>query len=219
MNPYRRKILASTPLLLAAAALPRPMLAQDTKPVAGKEYRLISPAQPADSKTQIEVLEFFSYGCPHCFAFEPAIEPWIAKLPPVVAFHRVPVTFNQAWIPLARAYYTLEILGEVPRMHQRMFAAVHQERLRLNTDVAVVDFLEKNGIPRKKITDAYNSFTMQSKITRVGALLAAYNIDAVPEMAVDGRYLAANTMVGGSHEAVLPVVDYLIAESKKARKL
>jgi protein dithiol oxidoreductase (disulfide-forming) len=219
MNVLRRKALAAAPFLLTLAASPLRALAQDTVPAEGKEYRAVSPPLAPESKTKVEVIEFFSYACPHCYAFEPVIEPWIAKLPPVVTFTRVPVLFYESWVPLARLYYTLDALGEVKRLHGTVFDAIHKEHQRLIDEAGIGAFLEKQGVPRKKFTDAWNSFSVQSRMPRVAQLLAAYNIDAVPEIAVDGRYVTSNTMVGGSHEAVLPVVDYLIAQARKTRKL
>jgi thiol:disulfide interchange protein DsbA len=214
MNPHRRLLLAALASMLVAA----PALAQK-KPEQGFDYNLISPPLPPESNTRVEVIEFFWYGCPHCYAFEPAITPWIKKLPGDVLFHRVPAVFHESWGPHAKLYYALDALGETERLHKTVFDAIHLDKQQLATEASIADFLEKLGIPRKKFTDAFNSFTVQSKIQRSLQLQAAYKIDGVPAMAVDGRYVTANTMVGGSHAAVLPVVDYLIAEARKQKKL
>lgn len=218
MNPFRRKILASlaySPLMLAAA----PAFAQKPPPQAGTEYRLVSPPLPLESKTKVEVIEFFWYGCPHCYAFEPYIEPWIKKLPSDVMFHRVPAVFNESWVPHAKLYYSLEVLGEVDRLHGIIFDAIHKDHQILATEPAIGDFLEKHGVNRKKFTDAYNSFSVNSKVQRSVQLQGAYKIDGVPTMGIDGRFVTANTMLGGGHDAVLPVVDYLIVEARKQRRL
>jgi thiol:disulfide interchange protein DsbA len=210
MNPSRRKILAATPLAIGLAAAPTLVFGQGTDPKEGTDYKPVSPQLPVENKAKIEVIEFFSYACPHCFAFEPTVEPWIKQLPPVVSFRRVPAIFFETWVPVARLYYALEVLGETERMNKIVFDAIHVEHQRLTTDAAVVDFMEKNGVLRNKFTDAYNSFTVQSKMPHTQQVFAAYNADAVPEFGVDGRYLAP---------AVLPTVDYLIAQSRKTRKL
>ena len=218
MNPFRRKILASlgyATLALAAA----PAVAQKKQPEEGTEYRLVSPPLAPESKTKVEVIEFFWYGCPHCYAFEPVVEPWIKKLPADVIFHRVPAIFNESWVPQARLYYSLEVLGETERLHGSVFDAIHKDHQLLATEATIADFLEKNGLERKKFTDAYNSFSVQSKVQRSMQLQTAYKIDGVPTMGIDGRYVTANTMVGGSHQAVLPVVDYLIGEARKQHRL
>jgi thiol:disulfide interchange protein DsbA len=214
MKPYRRMLLAALASMLLAA----PVLAQK-KPEQGIDYNLISPSLPPESNTSVEVIEFFWYGCPHCYAFEPAITPWIKTLRGDVTFHRVPAVFHESWTPHAKLYYALEALGETDRLHKTVFDAIHQDKQQLATEASIAEFLEKHGIPRKKFTDAFNSFTVQSKIQRSLKLQAAYKIDGVPAMAVDGRYVTSNTMVGGSHGAVLPVVDYLIVEARKQKKL
>jgi protein dithiol oxidoreductase (disulfide-forming) len=217
MNPFRRKVLASlgyASLALAAA----PVFGQG-KPQLDKDYRLVSPPLPLESKTKVEVIEFFWYGCPHCYAFEPVIEPWIKKLPTDVMFHRIPAAFSESWVPHARLYYSLEVLGETERLHRLIFDTIHRDHQVLATEATIADFLEKNGVDRKKFTDAYNSFSVQSKFQRSIQLQTAYKIDGVPTMGIDGHYVTAATMVGDSHQAVLPVVDYLIAEARKLHKL
>jgi thiol:disulfide interchange protein DsbA len=218
MNLHRRNVLASlgTATLALAAA---PVFAQNKLPQQGVEYHLLSPPLPPESKTKVEVIEFFWYGCPHCFAFEPFIEPWIKKLPSDVLFHRVPAVFNESWIPHAKLYYTLEVLGEVERLHGIIFDAIHKDHQTLATEQVIGDFLEKNGVPRKKFTDAFNSFSVQNKVQRALQLQTAYKIDGVPTMGIDGRYVTAATMVGNNHQAVLPVVDYLIGEARKLHRL
>jgi protein dithiol oxidoreductase (disulfide-forming) len=218
MNPFRRRLLStlgSVPLVLGAARV----LAQRKVPQAGVEYRLVTPPLPPESKLRVEVIEFFWYGCPHCYAFEPIIEPWIKKLPPGVNFHRVPAAFNKAWVPHAMLYYSLEILGETERLHKTIFDAVQSQQQTLSNETAIADFLEKNGVPRAKFIEAYRSFTVQNNVLRGNELQKAYAIDGVPTMGVDGRFVTSATMVGNSHEAVLPVVDYLIGEARKYHRL
>jgi thiol:disulfide interchange protein DsbA len=100
-----------------------------------------------------------------------------------------------------------------------IFDAIHKDHQVLATEAAIGDFLEKNGVPRKKFTEAFESFSVQSKVQRSIQLQSAYKLDGVPAMGVDGRYVTNNVMVGGRHEAVLPVVDYLIGEARKLHKL
>jgi protein dithiol oxidoreductase (disulfide-forming) len=218
MNRFRRNALlslGSLPLAFSTFSV----FAQKKVPQVGTEYRLVTPPLPPESKTRVEVLEFFWYGCPHCYAFEPIIEPWAKKLPADVMFTRVPTVFDKTWVPHAMLYYSLEMLGEVDRMHGKVFDGIHQGHLQLANETMIADFLEKNGVPRQKFVDAYRSFTVQSRVLRAGQLQKAYNIDSVPTMGVDGRFVTSATMVGNSHEAVLPVVDYLIGEARKNHKL
>jgi thiol:disulfide interchange protein DsbA len=216
MNPLRRKIvasLASLPLALAAGRT----LAQGI--TAGTEYLLVSPQVLTESATKVEVIEFFSYACPHCYSFEPMIEPWIKSLPADVLFHRVPVVYHEPWLAPARLYYALEVLGEAGRLSPVVFDAMHKEHRDLTSEDAIAKFLESQGIPQKKFSEAYRSFSVETKMKRGTDLQAAYKIDQVPEIGVDGRYVTASSMVGGSHASVLPVVDQLIAMARKEHKL
>ena len=216
MNPQRRKILATLVMSLAVA----PAIAQrKAVPQAGTEYQVLAQPLPLESATKVEVIEFFWYGCPHCFAFEPVLAPWTKKLPGSVLFNRVPAVFNETWEPHAKLYYALEILGEAERLHKVIFDAIHRDHKQLATEASIGEFLELHGIPRRKFTDTYNSFSVNSKILRSKQLQSAYKIDGVPAMGVDGRYWTSATLLGGSHAAVLPVVEYLIGEARKYHKL
>jgi thiol:disulfide interchange protein DsbA len=218
MNPYRRKVLASLGYATAALA-GAPAFAQKSAPQEGVQYQLVSPVQPPESKIKVEVIEFFWYGCPHCYAFEPIIEPWIKKVPSDVFFHRIPAVFNPSWVPHAQLYYSLEVLGEVDRLHGLIFDTIHKQHQTLGTEAAIGDFLEKNGVDRKKFTEAFNSFTVASKVQHSVQLQGAYKLDGVPTMGIDGRYSTSAPMNGNSHEAVLPVVDFLIVQARKFHKL
>jgi protein dithiol oxidoreductase (disulfide-forming) len=218
MNLSRRKVmlsLGSAALALAAD----PLLAQKKSPEEGFEYKVLDPALPPDIPFKIEVLEFFWYGCPHCYAFEPIIEPWIKTLPSDVVFRRVPAVFYEAWVVHARLYYTLEVLGITERLHGAVFNAVHEQSKPLSNEAEIGAFLEANGVSHKAFADAWNSFTVQSRLKRSERLQSAYKIDGVPAMGVDGLYTTANTMmIDGRHESVPAVVDYLIGEARKLRK-
>jgi thiol:disulfide interchange protein DsbA len=216
LNRTRRKVvlsLASLPLVAGAG------FAFAQGPAAGKDYMLVSPPLPPESATKVEVIEFFSYACPHCYAFEPAVEAWIAKLPADVMFHRVPVVYHEQWRAPARLYYTLEIMGEDKRLTPFVFDAMHRENRDFSSEANIARFLETKGIPQKKFSDVFNSFGVQSKMQRGDQLQAAYKIDQVPELAVDGRYVISNSMTGGDHASVLPVVDSLIGVARRERKL
>jgi len=104
------------------------------QPTAGVEYRELSSALPTDAVGKIEVIEFFWFGCPHCYTFEPVLDPWVKKLPKDVQFRRVPAMFNEEYAQGARAYYALEAIGEGQRLHKPLFDAVHGgSRLRVGT--------------------------------------------------------------------------------------
>ncbi len=184
------------------------------QPKAGVEYRELSPAQPTDAAGKIEVIEFFWYGCPHCFNFEPVIEPWTKKLPKDVQFRRVPAIFNDEWAQGARAYYTLEAIGEGVRLHKPLFDAVHQDtRLKIANEAALTEWLGKQGVDTKKFAAAYRSFSVEGKVKRAGQLTQAYKIEGVPAMAVNGKYVVITDNIK-SFEQMLAVADYLVDQTR-----
>ena len=188
--------------------------AQGATPVEGTQYTRIDPPVAPMTPGKIEVLEFFSYACPHCNSFEPAIEPWSKKLPADVAFHRVPVPFLYNYDNFMRLYYALETMGQVSAMQPKVFAAVHVERLRLDKPADIAALMAKNGIDSAKFLDIFNSFSVATSIARAKKLVTEYKIDGVPTLTVQGRYATSPGQAGG-HEQALAVVDYLIQRVRK----
>jgi thiol:disulfide interchange protein DsbA len=180
----------------------------------GRDYKVISPAQPTDAVGKIEVLEFFSYACPHCADFDPVLNNWAKAAPKDVVLRRVPITFGRdQWVPLAKLYYTLEALNELPRLHSKVFDAIHKEDVKLLAENVQFDWIARQGIDRKKYVETYNSFTVQSKVARAQQVAQAYKIQGVPTMAVNGKYLA-NTPSGGTHAQLLTNTDQLINRAR-----
>jgi thiol:disulfide interchange protein DsbA len=185
------------------------------QPVADKDYKLISPVQkPADPK-KIEVLEFFSYACPHCAEFEPALQDWLKRKPKDVEFRMVPMVFRESWKPLAKLYYTLEAMGELERVHQKVFDAIHKESQQLFDDQAVAKFAAAQGLDATKFGQIYNSFGMDAKVQRAVALSKAYGVMFTPSLAVNGKYYTGPSMTAGNgavdYNRFFQVLDQLIA--------
>ncbi len=174
------------------------------------DYVRINPAQPTDNPRKVEVIEVFSYACPHCSSLAPQIEPWAKKLPANVVYKRIPVSFGRAqWATLARAYYTLEALNQVDLVHEKIFTALHKEHIDLTSEDTLFDWMAKQGINRQKFIDTYHSFTVQSKVQRGDQKAMSYGVDAVPTVIVDGKYRTEPSMTG-SNTALFPVLDDLI---------
>ena len=182
-------------------------------PVDGKDYvRLAQPQAVPPGK--IEVIEFFWYGCPHCNAFEPALDAWSKKLAHDVIFRRVPVAFREEpFVAHQKIYYTLEALGQVEAMHRKVFYAIHNERQRLDKPVDIAAFYAKNGGDAARFTEVYNSFGVQTKIMQARKLAEAYKIDGVPSIGIQGRYFTSPTLAG-SPERALSVADQLIQRTR-----
>jgi len=197
--------------LAAALALPQQTLATEV----GKDYLVISPAQPTDvKKGQVEVLEFFWYRCPHCFDLEPELNAWARKLPKGVVLKKVPGILNPNWAALARAYYALEAVGVLEKLHGEVFDAIHVKGMDLNPPEQFFDWAVTKGVDRKQIADAYNSFAVNTKVMRAQQLTNAYRLNGVPAFAVNGKFVTSAYLTGGN-PSLFKTLDELIAKELK----
>ena len=179
-------------------------------PTPGKDYLEIKPPQPTDTGNKIEIVEVFSYLCPHCNDFEPKISAWVKQLPADAQFRRMPVVFGRAsWETLARSYYALEALGDIEKIHPKIFAAIHEDNVILQQRDVLVDWMEKQGVDRKKFGGAYDSFSMGGKIQRSNQRAQSYGITGVPSLVIDGRYMISTTQAG-NYENMLKIADELV---------
>ena len=197
----------------------RPAWADGSTPVAGVDYTVLTNPQPTDAPPgKIQVLDFFWYGCPHCYAFLPYLEAWQKKLPPDVDFEHVPVAFNPSTEPHSRIFYSLKALGLVDEMHAKVFDAYHNRHMRLLDPNEIADFMAANGIPRAKWVAVYNSFSVSSDVNRANMMVQAYQIDGTPTLACDGRFLTSPAIASNhTPEGALAVMDYLIARVRSER--
>jgi thiol:disulfide interchange protein DsbA len=206
MTLRRLWALAATTLGLAASAA----FAQQPG-----TFATISPPQPADGSGKIEVIEFFWYGCPHCYALEPAVNNYVKNLPKDVVFRRVPATpGDTGWGELSRFYYTLEAMGQLEQLHQKAFDAIHKDKVNLGQKSKRDEWLAKNGVDPAKYAEAEKSFTVATKFNRAKQLTYAYKVDSVPRLVVNGKYYTAPELAGSSQN-IFPVVDQLIAQARK----
>ena len=221
---FTQKWIATLGLSLGLMAAAQ---ASPAAPVNGADYRTLEKVQSTDAGKKVEVTEFFWYSCPHCSAFEPQLSDWVKKQGDNIVFKRVHVAFRESFQPQQRLYYALEAMGKVDEMQKKIFNAIHVERKNLDNDAAITDFVVAQGIDRKKFTDVYTSFGVQSKVRRSVQLQEAYKIDGVPMIAIGGRYLTSPSIVGASignqpelalQTAALQVMDFLVAKSAKEHK-
>lgn len=214
----RREFSLCAAALLGASALGWPQLAlAQRKPEEGKDYRALDKRAPVQAPPgKIEVVEFFWYSCPHCNAFEPQLNAWLKKLPPDVAFRRVPVAFRDDFVPQQRLYYTLEAMGRVDELHDKVFEAIHQQHQPTDREDRILAFAAKNGLDKAKFQELYNSFSVSTKARQAKQLQDDYQVDGVPALGVAGRYYTDGTLAGGMDRA-LQVIDYLVAEARKSK--
>jgi len=179
-------------------------------------YSELKPALPVEAEGKIEVLEFFWYGCIHCYNLEPAVEKWEKTLPKDVQFRRVPAVFNDRWALDAAIFYTFEAMGLLDKLHRPLFEAIHKDRLRTDVQKDFLAWLEKQGVDTKKFSDTMKSFGVQSKMRRAAQMTAAYKISGTPQMAVHGRY-TVSTEQGRSSDGMFETVNYLTDTLRKQK--
>lgn len=212
---FSSKLLGATTLVGAAALSCSPLAQAQAGPVEGRHYVRLGRPVPVAASGKIEVIEFFWYGCPGCNAFEPLLESWIKRLPPDVAFRRVPVAFRQE--PFAahqKIYFALEAMGQVEAMQRKVFYAIHNDRARLDKAPDIAAFMARNGVDGEKFMSLYNSFSVQAKTAQARKLTEAYQIDGVPALGVQGRFYTSGAMAGDLSRA-LTVADHLIQLARK----
>ena len=192
--------------------------------VVGRDYTLINPPQPTTSGNKIEVLEFFWYGCIHCYHLESPLKAWLKRKPADVEFRYVPAAFNSSWLPLARAFYALEAMGVVANYHDDIFSAIHRnnQKALINDPRAMADWLGGKGLDKQKFLDTYNSFAVNGRAQRTTDVTRSYDIPGTPALVVNGRYLTGPSMMVGSdnnisYERFFQVLDQLIAQARTER--
>ncbi|MDY7562478.1 thiol:disulfide interchange protein DsbA/DsbL [Pseudomonas sp. 10B1] len=190
------------------------MSVQAADPIeAGKQYVELSSAVPVSVPGKIEVVEMFWYGCPHCYAFEPVINPWVAKLPADVHFIRIPAMFGGPWDAHGQLFITLDTMGVESKVHAAVFEAIQKEHKRLDKPEDMADFVATQGVDRTKFLETYNSFAVKGKIAQYKELAKKYEISGVPTMIVNGKYRFDLGTAGGPEQA-LQVADQLIAKER-----
>jgi protein dithiol oxidoreductase (disulfide-forming) len=218
MPMSRRALLLSTGGALVAVAAPlRQVRAQQP----GTDYRTLEPPQPTGTPGKIEVIEFFSYACPHCAHFSPLVDAWDTKLPKDVVFRRVPVGFDRPqWINLQRAFYALQASGDSARLDGALFHAIHEEQQPLFDEQNLSAWVARNGGHGDQFSAAYVSFGVNNQTVQADKLASDYLIDSIPAMAVDGKYVALADPANGETaylQQLLANTDKLIAKVRAER--
>ena len=198
MSLRKTLALAAATLALAAPAA-----------FAQSPYAPVNPPQPTETPGKVEVIEFFWYGCPHCYALEPAVNNFVKNTPKDVVFRRVPAIPSDAWGEHAKIFYTLEAMGLLEKLHQKVFDAIHQDRQNLNNKKIRDEFLAKNGVDAAKYAEMEKSFTVATKLQKAKQLTYAYKVDSVPRLVVNGKYFTGPETAGGTQN-MFPVVEKLI---------
>lgn len=217
----RRAFSISAATLAAAtgiSALPTLAQAQAKAFQSGTDYLTLDKPAPTEAPAgKVEVVEFFWYNCPHCNGFEPMFDAWAKKQAKDVSVRRVPIAFRPDFEPQQRLYYVLEGMGKVEELHKKVFYAIHVEKVPLNTADQISAWVDKQGIPKAKFLEMYNSFSVSTKARKATQLQDAYALDGVPALGINGRYFTSGTQAK-TLERSLQVADALIAQSRTNAK-
>lgn len=183
----------------------------------GGGFTRLNPVQPTASQDRVEVREFFSYACPHCFTFKPKLEAWLKQAPEQVTFVRTPVVFQEAWRPLAQAYYAAEALGVLDKIHQPLFEAIHVKQQRFRNADDLIAFFAEQGVPRERAAEVFASFRVDMLMRQGAQALRSYRIESTPTVVVNGKYVVTPNTAGGQ-ERMIEVIDRLVRQEVAARK-
>lgn len=212
MRRFPSRLIAVFSFLLTLLAAPA-----QAQLMAGRDFAAIEPPLATDTPAKIEVIEFFSYACPHCNELSPQINRWAAKLPADVAFKRVAVGFNNPFYQqMARLYYALEAIGELRHLDAAVFSAIHDKGLKLVDEKSILEWVTSQGVDAKKFSDAYHAFGVISKTSRADQLAQAAHITGVPAIVVDGRYLLVGKEIR-TYADLLALADKVIEKRRAER--
>ena len=207
---FSSHLLASSAIAAMGGLALSPAFAQRVGFKEGSDYtRLAKPAAVVTPAGKVEVVEFFSYSCIHCYQFEPLMAEWAKKLPADVVLRRIPVAFNPAFGPMQRFYFSLESMGLVDKLHSKVFRAFHDERQQLSSPDTIVAWVEKQGVDRTQFLSFFNGSAIE-KAKAATALQDAYQVEGTPAIGVAGRFYIA-----GQGPKTLLIADSLIAQSRK----
>jgi thiol:disulfide interchange protein DsbA len=195
--------------------------------VEGTQYTRLATPQPTSVPDKIEVVELFSYACPHCFHLEPVLSTWLKAKPDDVVFVRLPVVFRPEWELLAKAYFTAEILGVLDKTHEALFEAIHEKNQKFENEAAMQAFFASQGVSADDFRNTFNSFAVAVKVNSAKLMTRRYAITGVPTLIVNGKFSTSATLAGSNekdldvkelNEKTLKVVDYLVAQERDAGK-
>jgi len=179
----------------------------------GEGFDPVDPPAITDSGGKIEVVEFFWYGCPHCYTIDPEVKAWLKKKPEDVVFRHVPAPLNPRWAAHARFFYAAEILGVADKLHKPLFEAMHKENRRLFDKESLLEFAGEQGVDKEEFRKAWDSFAVALRVQRAKKLAEQYQIDSVPVFGVNGKYKTSVSLTGSSGK-LFEIIDKLISEEK-----
>jgi protein dithiol oxidoreductase (disulfide-forming) len=221
------RFVQRTLMMLGLSLITATAMATTASPVDKVDYLTYDKAMSTDAGNKVEVVEFFSYSCPHCFALDPELATWVKAHNDAIVFKRVPVLIHAGDDALQQLYYTIDSMGITEQLHSRIFHAIHAEHKQLKDENAIADFVATQGVDRAKFTAAYESFGVQSKLQRAKQIIENYKVNTVPQLAIDGRFNTelsiTQASIGNKPRAeieanMLAVSDWLVNRAAKEHK-
>ncbi len=188
--------------------------AQGPKIEEGFDYKVMPVPQPVETKGKVEVIEFFWYGCPHCYDFEPELNAWLKRQPKDVSFRKVPVAFRDDFMPHSQLFYALEAIGKSDALNDKVMYAMHKENKRLMNENEIADWVASQGVDRNTFLAAYRSFAVISKARAARQMADVYRIDGVPTIVMQGRYVTSPSIAGTKAKSIV-VMDFLEEKIRK----
>ena len=179
-------------------------------------YEALSPAQPTQNQDKIEIIEFFWYGCPHCYSFEPELTEWLKNKPENVEFIRQPAVFSSLWGKHAKAYLVAEALGVVDKVHADFFDAIQNKKQKLTSEDQLAKFFVAHGVDEAQFRATFNSFLVDAKLRQAKAMAPRYGVTGVPAIIINGKY-KTNGPLAGSHKKMIEVMDRLIQQESQVQ--
>lgn len=208
------RLISSLALVLTACAFATPSAAQL---VEGRDYSVIDPPHPTGDPNRIVVTEFFSYQCPHCYHFDPALKEWVSHLPDDVTFERFAISLGyDAWAPIARAFYTLQTMDALKPVDSAIFQAIHEEHVRLYDEKSIVDWVAAHGVDATQFVKLYHSFAVDMLFDRAEQLSRIDRVPAIPTLVIAGKYMV-QIEDNGKFDEQLARVDQVIAKVRAER--
>lgn len=215
MKTFLLKTLSHLAIALALATPTFSHSLADSGLQAGKDYEVLTPPQPTADPSKIEVIEFFWYGCPHCYHFEPDLNAWLKKKPANVEFIRQPAIFNEHWAAHAKAFFTAEALGVLDKVHKDFYDAIQNQKRKLESEEELAPFFKEHGVSEEDFHKAYKSFAVDAKMRQAEAMAPRYGITGTPALVINGKYRTSGSLAR-SFQHMLEVTNELIEQESAA---
>lgn len=213
-SPSRRRVL------IALAGLPLAAQAARTTPddlMEEVDFHLLSTPQPVADPKRVEVIEFFYYGCRWCNEFQPHLDRWLEKKPGDVQFRYQPAIRNTRWMVLTKAFYALQQMQQLGRLHHALYQAFHRDNVNLEDQAVLTAWLLKRGVELKPFETLMQSDEIMAKVQAAREMTIAYDVQSTPSVVVDGRYLTNSGLTGGVAR-LMEVSEALVAQARLDRR-